>query len=523
MEASMFLNSAHVNGKSGIGRLMFTSLMILILFILSGIAVAQDGDILRVGMPAPENLDPATGSNDPEILFNGAIYDYLIDVRPDNSLAPNLASAWEISEDGLTYTFTLVEGVMFHDGADFTSADVVFTFNRLKEVESAAVGLLGDFGVAADGDYAVVFTLAGPNADFLYGVASRFAFILKDGTESPGVLGEGDNVFANFNGTGPFVLVEYSAGERAFLAANENYWIEGQPMVDGVEFLFISDALTQVDALRSGALDFIFKIDVSQLSTLESDDGVNIIQVVSNQHPLIRIRSDEGHLGEDVRIRQAFRLTTNREELLETVQEGLGLVGNNDQIGPTYGPFFADIDNPAFDPEAACDLIMDATGAERLGPLDFYVDNALNFESLAVALQQQWSLGCIDVNILMRESGIYYSNNEWMEVDLGITGWGHRPVPQMYLNVAVAGDGQWNEAHFADAEVDELIAQASVTADTAERADIYAQISTILAERGPYVIPWFASLVGATGENVQGLEMHPFPGLTDLRTVSLGN
>src|SRR3990172_5840871 len=155
----MFLNHAHLSGRSSVGRLMFTTLTILILFAVSMMASAQAGGVLRVGMVAPENLDPATGSNDPEILFNRAIYDYLVEVRPDGTLAPNLASDWEISDDGLTYTFTLVEGVQFHDGSDFTSADVVFSFNRLKAVESSALGLLGEFDVVADGDYTVVFTL----------------------------------------------------------------------------------------------------------------------------------------------------------------------------------------------------------------------------------------------------------------------------------------------------------------------------------------------------------------------------
>jgi peptide/nickel transport system substrate-binding protein len=85
----------------------------------------------------------------------------------------------------LTYTFNLVQNATFHDGSPFTSADVVFTFNRLKERQSPATGLLGDFEVAADGDYTVVFTLAEPNADFLYGIAHRFALILKDGTTTP--------------------------------------------------------------------------------------------------------------------------------------------------------------------------------------------------------------------------------------------------------------------------------------------------------------------------------------------------
>jgi len=106
----------------------------------------------------------------------------------------------------------------------------------------------------------VVFTLAGLNADFLYGIASRFAFILKEGTENPGVLGEGDDVFSNFIGTGPFVLAEYSAGERAFLTANENYWIEGQPMLGGIEFLFIDDSLNKLMDLLDKELKCIIEL-----------------------------------------------------------------------------------------------------------------------------------------------------------------------------------------------------------------------------------------------------------------------
>src|SRR5688500_12835919 len=165
-----------------IGLLLF-SIVVLVLNV--GSIGAQDGSILRVGILEPVNLDPATGSADDEVLLNRHIYDYLIEILPDGSLEPSLATSWEASEDGLTYTFTLVEGATFHDDSPFTAEDVVFTFNRLVEVGSPSVGLLGQtpteetnedgspilrptWTVEAADDATVVFTLEQPNADFLY-------------------------------------------------------------------------------------------------------------------------------------------------------------------------------------------------------------------------------------------------------------------------------------------------------------------------------------------------------------------
>src|SRR5690606_32974608 len=134
-------------------------------------------------------------------------------------------------------------------------------------VESPALGLLssGNFEVAAQDDATVVFTLTAPNADFLYGLAGRFTGILKAGTETPNTLGEGDAEFASFNGTGPFILTEYSAGERAVFTSNENYFKADQPALDSVELVFIDDTQAQIDALRTGEVNFIFKVPVDQI------------------------------------------------------------------------------------------------------------------------------------------------------------------------------------------------------------------------------------------------------------------
>lgn len=509
---------------TGHSRRIFVLLAIAVLLLGSVVAVsAQSAGVLRVGMGTPQVLDPALGSNDPEILLNRSLYDYVVEVLPDRSIAPNLATEWTISNDGLTYTFVLREGVTFHDGSAFSSADVVFTFNRLKEIQSPALNLLGDFEISAPDAGTVVFTLTAPNADFLYGVGDRFALVLKDGTSTPNELAEGDNPYVNFNGTGPFMLTEYKEGERAVVTKNPNYWWEGKPALESIEFVFISDPVTQVNALRSGDVDFIFKISPDQISGLEGESGITLIQKATNQHPVIRLRTDEGP-GQDVRVRQAFKYATDRDQLNELVLEGRGVVGNNDPIGPAYSAFFAsDIQSPAYDPQKSCDLLKEAGYADGL-TIALQTINVLGYDQLATVLQQQWEPACIKAEIQVNEEGFYYADdnpNNWLKAELGITGWGDRPTPQGYLAQAYVSDGIYNETHWNDAELDDLIRQASTTSDQSARAQIYHKISEIFNERGPIIIPWFAPIFGATREGVEGIDMAPFPGLTDLRNASV--
>lgn len=505
------------------------ALMVIIALLLVGVGVvgAQDGGTLRVGVNAPVVLDPALHTNDPETALNRAIYDYLVEVLPDSTIGANLASDWTISDDGLTYTFNLVDGVTFHDGTPFTSADVVWTFNRLKEVGSPALNLLGsDYEVSAPDASTVVFTIPAVNADFLYGVAARQALIIPDSEDAPNVIGEGDNPYASFNGTGPFILQNLDPQASATLVANPNYW-KGAPALAGLQFTYIDDPVAQVDALLSGQLDFIFKVPIAQVDRL--GDGVNAIQISTSQHAVIRVRTDAGSLGEDVRVRQALKYATDREQLNDVLLQGRGIIGNNDPIAPVFSAFYDDsIQNQTYDPDMACQLLTDA----GKNPLEatLYAPNAFEYPDLAALLQQQWAAtGCINVDIQIREEGYYYdvSNpDNYFDVELGITGWGARPSPQLLLKEAYIESGiatYYNETRFSDAELEALVAQASVTSDTEARRAIYAQVSQIFLDRGPIIIPYFAPLFGATSAGVQGLEMAPFPGLTDFRTVSMSS
>jgi peptide/nickel transport system substrate-binding protein len=371
----------------------------------------------------------------------------------------------------------------------------------------------------------VVFSLDTPNADFAFGLASRWSYVLPAGQDTPNVLGEGDALYANFNGTGAFILSEYRPGESATFTANPDYWMPDAPALDSVRFLFIDEQQAQIDALRTGVVDFIFKVSFDRVPELEALDGISVISKPTNQHAVIRLRVDEGRLGEDPAVVQAFKLATDRELLNLDLFDGLAAVGNNDPIGPLYGPFFTQLEQ-AYDPELACTLLADAGYPAGLGadePIPFYVVDALNYQDLAINLQEQWAEGCINVDILMRPENVYYGDNEWLEVDLGITGWGSRPIPKQYLVEAYITGAPFNETHWSDAALDALVTEASLTADIEARAAIYAEIAAIFADRGPIIVPFFAPIIGAVSDRVTGLDMHPFPGSTDLRTAGIEN
>lgn len=526
---------------------------VILLVLLAPVAVfaggapeAADGDteqVLRVGLRKLTTIDPALGANDPEVMFNRLQYDYLIEILPDGTLEPSLAESWDISDDGLSYTFNLVDGVTFEDGSSFGAEDVVYTFERLVTAGSSIVALLGvdadenpTWSVEAADDLTAVFTLDQPNADFLFGVASRFAMILSADTpaDEVNVIADGSDPYLNFNGTGPFVLDSYLPDESATFVARDDYWGPG-PELDAIELIFFDDDQSQLDAFASGVLDFIIKVPDDLQAALARVEDATVVNRPTNTHPVIRVRADDGSIGEDARIRQAFKFATDRELINLDVLGGAGTVGNNDPIGPTYGELYNPQDNQPFDPARARELIAevlaDGSGngyvVERNGEavieVPFYVGDTFEYGLVAEFLQQQWEESNIFVELNVVPENVYYAegDNNWINTQLGMTAWGARPTPQEYLSVAYTTGAPFNEAAWSNAELDALAAEASRTADISERAEIYDEISRVFLEEGPILIPYFRPVVGAYNNRVVGLDMHSFPGRTDFRGVSI--
>jgi peptide/nickel transport system substrate-binding protein len=470
--------------------------------------------VLRVAMQPIVQTDPALISSDSEVLVASHVYDYLVDIDPQSNPIPRLAHNWDVSPDGLTYTFFLEEGITWHDGTPLTADDVVWTFNRLRDPEGGlpTADLYSNVAsVEATGDLEVTFTLAEPNPFFLYDVSDNHALVVKNGTEDA----------ADFMGTGPFRVTNYSAEDRIEMEANPDYFLEDLPQLDRLEIIFFNDETAAVDALRSGQIDLAMRMSTSLFESLEGQPGIDTISIPTNGFDLVRLRADRAP-GDDPLVRQALKLATNREAIFGLVQQGYGAIGNDSPIGPLYEAYHDETAVPPAHDVAEARRLLEEAGYEDGFNLVLHVPDTGNRPDLATVLQNQWQEIGINVEISVEPESVYYGDDGWLEVDLGITGWGSRDYPQFYLETMIACDAVWNEAHFCDEELDELIATAGTTLDEEERIQAYTEIQQYLAAEGPYIIPYYFAQFAAIDSTFENFELKAFAGRTDLRNVSLG-
>jgi peptide/nickel transport system substrate-binding protein len=486
-------------------------LLLGLVLLLAGMTTWAQGDTFRVGMQPPTRIDPAIIDSDSEIAIANAVYDYLVDIDANNKIQLRLAEDVTISDDGLTYTFLLEDGVHFHDGSPLVPGDVVWTFDRLRNPDNGfpTASLYENIaGIEATGSDRVTFHLVETNPFFLYDLADNHALILKRGTTD----------FSTFNGTGPFVVDEYRPDDRILMSANEDYFVAGMPGLDALQFIFFTDSVAAVDALRGGQIDMTWRMPISLYVSLQGEPRIVTVDVPTNGFDLVRLRADQAP-GNDPRVIQALKHATDREAIFQLVQLGAGSIGYDTPIGPLYeGLFDPSIEPLAYNPDRARDLLTQAGYAEGLS-IDLYAPDTGDRPQLAVVLKEQWAQVGVDVNVIIEPESVYFGENHWLDASLGITNWGSRPYPQFYLDLMLACDASWNEARFCDSELDQLIHTAGTTLDEAERVAAYAQIQEILVARGPVIIPYFWPQVAAYSNRFAGLELKAFAGRTDFRMV----
>lgn len=480
----------------------------------------KHGGVLRFAYYAPTNMDPAFFSTVADEHVGRQYSDHLVFIDEDNQpdISRSVAESWESDESGTVWTFKLRQGIKFHDGKEMTSADVKFTFDRLRdpEVGAATVALYSNIlEITAPDEYSVVFQLADPNADFLKDLADYHALIMD---------ADNEDFNTNFNGTGPFVVDRYIPEDRITFTRNENYWMKDEaglalPYLDGMEFIFLSDSSAQVEALRGGQVDYLIYLSPEFVPTLEQDANTTVYQKPSNTAWVIRMRSDRAPAN-DVRVRQALKLATDRSAILDGAIGGLGVSGRDTPIGPGYGDFYLDVPEPARDVEKAKELLAEAGYPDGL-EITIHTQSQSPVPAIATIWKEQLAEAGVNVEIELVPADVYYgADNMWLEVDFAITDWGSRPYPQPYLDLAYTTGAQWNESHWSDPDLDRLAALAAKELDHEKRMEYYHEIQEIFMEKGSIIIPFFTNNLWGARADLKGLR--PTSGLgtaLDLRWV----
>ena len=281
------------------------------------------GGTLRVAHQFPPlSLDPHTGSSGADHQTLYSIYDRLVHFKFDSlEFTPGLATAWEFTDE-TTLVFNLREGVTFHDGTPFNAEAVAYNVDRVQNHPNTKVpaDLASVESVEVIDDLTVQLNLNRPDSGVVGILSDRAGMMV-----SPTAAEAADEKQLNNNpvGTGPFMLSEYSEGDRLLVVRNDDYWQEGLPYLDGIEWLFSGGEQAAVNGLRAGDVDVALTIrDFSQVAALETESGIRLIQSPSLHTDGCYI-NDEQPPWDDVRVRKAWSQAIDRDTLADVFTFGL--------------------------------------------------------------------------------------------------------------------------------------------------------------------------------------------------------
>lgn len=437
----------------------------------SDIVVAVDADV--------DTLHPTDFSTTVELGVLNQIYDTLLYYSPDGTKdpEPRIAESYEISDDGLDYTFHLRDDVTFHDGTPVTADDVVFSIELYKasEYQGSQISMLSS--VEATDEHTVVCHLDAPYSPFLQGICSPM-IASKAYYES-----SEDDFVNNPIGTGPYKFVSRAKGSNIKLEANEDYY-RGAPEIKEVTFEVIPDSSTKAIALQTGEVNFA-EIDSATKPQLEANPAITIAEVPTSAFSYIAMNTEKEPFN-DVKVRQAINYAIDRDNLVAVCYDGEAEVNSNICAKERFG-YSDDQFQYTYDPEKAKELLAEA-GIETSYDLGEILV-AEKYSNLATVIQNDLKAVGLDVTISVKEFNSYISdlqNGSYGITALNMTLEGDTQTLEMAFTSDYIGIA--NNARYSDEEMDKLFEQARTETDNDKRAEIFNEIFTKAQDEAIYAV-----------------------------------
>ncbi len=492
-------------------NLLLLPLVSLLLF-AGSLASAQT---LTMAMSAqPDTLDPQVTAATAAFQVSKSIYDTLVEVDRAGNLVPALASSYEVSADGLTYTFELAAAT-FHDGTALDAADVVATLDRIraaatgspKAAEFAAIA-----SVEAQDASTVVVSLTEPQPAFLSTLASGWGAILPSEK-----LAAGHDFGNQPVGTGPFSFVSWSRDNAITLAANPDYY-QGAPLVDQVVIRFVTDSAVQLQGLLTGEFDVIDTVAAADQQLVEANPSLELVREPSGLVLVAGINNRRPYLS-DARVRRALNLGVDTSIVMDVAYNGGTQVGTFMEAGSPWYP--ASVEPFPYDPEAARALLAEAGVPQGL-TLDLVLPQPYEQHIQAGQIVQDYlrDLG-INAQIRIVEWGVWLSDTYGGPRNFDITVVGHTGKLDPSGRVTGLGDPRLNYTGLDDPKLVGLIAAANVSTDLPARQALYAEALERIHEEAPFIFFGTPDRVHARQANLTGFWMTPLLDSFDFREAAL--
>lgn len=476
------------------------------------------------------NLDPSIVTDGESLKIGHQIFDSLLQYKEGTTeVEPSLAESWEVSPDGLKYTFKLRQGVKFHDGTDFNADAVVFNFKRWSDPKSE-FKFEGDsfdyydsqFGpdgsrvikdVKAIDANTVEFTLANPQAPFLQNIA-----MTSFGIASPTAVKEKKENFKNEPvGTGPFVFKEWKRNDSITLEKNPNYWKPGLPKLNKVIVRSIPDNSARFNALQNGEIDIMEDLNPDDLSVLESKSDLQKID---------RPPFNLAYLGfnlkkkpfDNVKVREALSHAVNKQGIIDAFFAGQATPAVN-PMPPTLWGYNDSIQDYDYNLDTAKQLLAEAGYPNGLPePLTFYAMPVSrpympDGKKVAEAIQADFEKIGVKVNIQSPEWATYLDDTKaGVKDDIYMMGWnGDNGDPDNFLYTlldkdAIPGN---NRSYYVNEDLHKILIEAQKEVDQDKRIELYKQAQEIIKKDIPWIPLVYATQVLAAKANVKGYVPSP--------------
>ncbi len=485
-------------------------------FVPEAKAAAGKGGTLRVATRVQEMTDPSTFDWIPKSNVSRQMVEYMTITGPDNVTRPYLAERWEASDDLKTWTFHLRKGIKWSNGDDFGADDVVFNFERWLDpaTGSSNIGLFASMteedsegkkkmtsgAVEKVDDHTVRLNLNRPELSIPENLYNYPTAIVHRRFSD-----EGGDLSKNPVGTGPYELAEFRVGEIAKLVKRkEPYW-GGDVSLDEIRYVDLGDDRSaHVGALASNQVDLIFELFTDQLDLIKQLPNAQLFEVVTAQTAVARMQVDQAPF-DNKKLRQALQAAVDHEKVLQIAYRGLGAVAEDHHVAPIHPEYFK---LPAQKQDIAKAKALYQESGQAGVPLTIDCNNDQKWEVDAVqAMVEMWKAAGINVTINIMPGARYWE--VWDKTGFGMTGWTHRPLGVMVLNLGYRGGVPWNESRYNNPEFDAALDDAGATLDVNARKAKMEKVEKILQDDAVIVQPLWRSVFTAGSKKLHNFKMHP--------------